>query len=229
MEEIRIYIAEQRCETALANGWIRSTFNYGKFQDPDKRPFEALRHLNEWGGAKGQVFSILGSAGTSMVLLPTVGGITVSVAGTHLTVDLGQLLVLPITHSVRIEVSARDQRSDGFCFIHLVVNGYSDDVSSAQSYPLTFHPTNTMVPVLPDGYHPFQFHVGAFRTKQKDEMSWSDGHRDLFAFTLSGCFEIEGRLLFTGDGLGLSETGRAEIECLSATGLILVTELARTV
>lgn len=78
-----------------------------------------------------------------------------------------------------------------------------------------------MLPVLGLPELPFEFYIGAYFTKEQSTLYPIGTPESVFTFVLDGSFEVEGRLLFAGDALAMKEKLSLDIECLSATGLIL--------
>ncbi len=225
MEEVRIYIAEQRGEMPVGEGCVKSTLNNGKYVSPYRMPIGCLHHLNEWIGHAGQVFRLLLAENSVTVFIPLTGEIVVRIEEIEYAVPLGTLLVLPTNTNILIQVGQLEAGEDCYVFQQIVFSTTAYYSKQIQRYtlPIVHTPnTNKLLPILEEDGVPFQLYMGAFVGNVDYTLYLGQRFRDSFAITLEGNFEVERRLLFPQDGLFLPKYQKMETECLSATGILLV-------
>lgn len=67
--------------------------------------------------------------------------------------------------------------------------------------------------------------IGLFDGRKEGTFTLKNPRNGVFAFVLSGAFEIEDRLLEAKDGLALKVTHKIEWEALSENAILLVIEV----
>ncbi|GGH18366.1 hypothetical protein FAZ19_11720 [Sphingobacterium alkalisoli] len=224
MEEVRIYIAEQRGEMVIDEGKLSSTLNYGEYASPHRKPIGRLHHVNEWRGCSGQVLTLPLVELSVSIFIPLEEGLVLRIKEQEYIVPLGSLLILPT--DVEADVLTRQfGAGDGyFTFQQFVFSTTESHAQEIRSYVLPIvNPLdkNRMIPVLDNEDTPFQIYVGAFVGKVDYKLALDAGFDYVFALALDGNFEVEDRLLFQGDALSLPGFHKLEMECLSDTGLLL--------
>lgn len=225
MEDIRIYIAEQRGETAIGDSWVRSILNYDSYIAPHRDAIGSLHHANEWTGRAGQTFILPLPAQHVFVFVPLAGGLVVQTTDKEYTVSLGSLLVLPVDMDTAVSVRQSGPGEDYFVFQQFVFSSSECRPENTRCYVLPIvhiSNKNKLLPVLEKGDAPFQIYIGAFAGKVEDTLTLDSAFRHTFATTLDGNFEVEQRLLFSGDALFLPGLEKLEAECLSNTGVLLI-------
>lgn len=223
MDDVKIYIAEQRGEILRDKACIRSTFNYEGYSDAHRLPYDALLHVNEWSAAGDQELQIPVQKDTMTILLPMQDGLIVTVDGRPSIVAVGNIFVWKAAGSAVIRVRGLQ---DVAYFQHLVLQcPVSPDQAGASAYPLPIleaEAKNKMLALFDPTVQPIQLYFGAFLGKSDFLLDAERSFSHFFAYALEGNFEIEGRILFTGDALSLTDFTKLDIECLSATGLLLL-------
>lgn len=68
----------------------------------------------------------------------------------------------------------------------------------------------------------FQLYFGAFAGKHSFDLKPRPELENTFAFTLEGNFEVKERILYPCDSLYIPTSETLDIECLSATGILIV-------
>ncbi|GGC42001.1 hypothetical protein GCM10011386_37680 [Parapedobacter defluvii] len=225
MEDVRIYIAEQRGEMAIGKGRLRSTLNYGGYVSPHRMPIGCLHQVNEWLGRSGQTLTLPLPERSVSVFVPLAGEIALRTKTHDYTVPLGNLSVLSVEAEVEVWVEQSQAGAGYFAFQQFVFSGVGECAKDMLSYTLPIvNPLdrNKLLPVLGKGDAPFQIYIGAFAGKAEYKLVLDPMLTHVFALTLDGNFEVNERLLFAGDALSLSGSRALEAECLSTTGLLLV-------
>lgn len=222
--EAKIYINEQRHEVRSDQTWLKSTLSYGDFHNLHKSAFGKLRHVNEWGGTGHKNHNIIAVTNAIWVLIPLANGVEFSIADKKkYDIEVGQLLLIEINVGDQVNITPKDTAEHRF--VKFVFDATKDTMINEGLFVLPLEGNkNTMNTV--EGWEnlPFHLHIGAYYTKEESEMHWIDP-KNTFSFVVDGCFEVEKRLLFAGDALAISNTRQMEIECLSATGILLVLEM----
>ncbi len=225
MEEARIYIAEQRGETAIGKGRLRSTLNYEHYISPHRSPIGCLLHVNEWLGRSGQTLTLPLPEQSVSVFVPLVGEMILRTQQHDYTVPLGNLCVLPVEAEVDVLVEQSRAGAGHFAFQQFVFSKVGTCFKGIRDYHLPIVnrlDRNRLLPVLEEEDSPFQVYIGAFAGKFEYKLTLDPMFKHVFALTLDGNFEVAERLLFTGDALSLTGFQTLEAECLSTTGLLLV-------
>ncbi len=227
MEEVRIYTAEQRGETLAEAGIVRSTLNYEGYVSAHRQPIDILRHVNEWEAEEGKTVELLVEADTVTLLIPLLDGILVEVDGKKEQVLVGNVFVWKAQESRPLLVHALAESEEPFAFQQIVFISPIARNSFGTQYGLPIidpEAKNKMLPVLADSSLPFQLYVGAFLGKSEFNLGGVADKNYHFVIALDGTFEVEERLLFTGDSLALENYPQLAVECLSSTGILLVLE-----
>lgn len=225
MQDIRIYIAEQRGETSIGTHLVRSTLNYGSFAAPHREAIGRLQLVNSWQVAPQGTLKLPTSQDTVSLLIPLVGDLLVTMDAQTYTVPVGTILVHNFENNTAIHIKASSEVAEPAIFQEFVLNSAINNPTLPHivDLPLTFSfEKNKMYPVGTDLATDFQFYFGAFAGKHDFELQIGQDHKNAFAFALDGNFEVEERILYPSDGLYLPYSNNLDIECLSATGLLVV-------
>lgn len=225
MQDIRIYIAEQRGETSIGTHVVRSTLNYGSFASPHRESIGRLQQVNNWEVAPQGTLDLPTNKGTVSLLIPLIGDLLVTMNGQTYTVPVGTILICNPGNSTANHIRASSETEGPVTFQEFGLNSTIHTPTLPHIVDLPFTSSfekNKMYPVGTDLATDFQFYFGAFAGKHDFELQTGPDHKNVFAFTLDGNFEIEERILYPFDGLYLPYSNNLDIECLSATGLLVV-------
>jgi hypothetical protein len=225
MQDIRIYIAQQRGETSIGTHLVRSTLNCGSFVSPHREAIGRLQQINSWQVAPQETLELPTSQGTISLLIPLVGDLLVTMDGQTYTVSVGTILVHNFENNTAIQIKALSAVGEPAIFQEFVLNSaiHTPTLPHIVDLPLTSSfEKNKMYPVGTDLATDFQFYFGAFAGKHDFELQIGQDQKSAFAFVLDGNFEVEERILYPSDGLYLPDSNNLDIECLSATGLLVV-------
>lgn len=225
MQDIRIYIAEQRGETSIGTHLVRSTLNYGSFAAPHREAIGRLQQVNSWQVAPQGTLELPTSQDTVSFLIPLVGDLLVTMDGQTYTVPVGTILVHNFENNMAIHIKASSEVGEPAIFQEFVLNSTINNPTLPYIVNLPLSSSfekNKMYPVGTDLATDFQFYFGAFAGKHDFELQIDQDQKSAFAFALDGNFEVEERILYPSDGLYLPDSNNLDIECLSATGLLVV-------
>lgn len=225
MQDIRIYIAEQRGETSTGTHLVRSTLNYGSFAAPHREAIGRLQQVNSWQVAPQKTLELPTSRETVSFLIPLVGDLLVTMDGQTYNVPVGTILVQNFENNTAIHIKASSKVGEAAILQEFVLNSAINTPTLPHIVNLPLSSSfekNKMYPVGTDLATDFQFYFGAFAGKHDFELQIGQDQKSAFAFALDGNFEVEERILYPSDGLYLPDSNNLDIECLSATGLLVV-------
>jgi len=225
LQDIRIYIAEQRGETSIGTHLVRSTLNYGSFASPYRKAIGILQQVNSWQVTPQGTLDLPTNQDTVSLLIPLVGDLLVTMNGQSYTVPVGTILICNSENNTAIHIRASSEAEGPVIFQEFGLNSAlnTPTLPHIMDLPLTSSfEKNKMYPVGTDVATDFQFYFGAFAGKHNFELQIDTNHKNTFAFALDGNFEVEERILYPSDGLYMPNSIKLDIECLSATGLVIV-------
>ncbi|WP_437921934.1 hypothetical protein [Sphingobacterium sp. LRF_L2] len=225
MDDIRIYIADQRGEIESDNVLVKSTLNYGSFSAPYRSPIGKLKHVNEWRG-KGtkSIFSLTSAKGDTHVVVPLAGDLSITIGTEKHEVLLGTVFIYQAAdNATGLVVSSLTAEDDEMVFQELIFSSVKDTLNLVTCLKLPIVDLNQRNKVLPLDNDAFEFRLyfGAFVGRHTFHLSLDEKFSNFFILTLDGTFEVEERLLYTGDALFLPRPTQVETECLSTAGLLL--------
>ncbi|MBC7829768.1 MAG: pirin family protein [Chitinophagaceae bacterium] len=229
----KMFLAEERGRTEKA--WFRSynTFNFGDYQQENKKSFGQLYVLNDDTLAGERSVQLSVQADSVIILLPTVGALAYKDSLSNQTViKAGQAQFFAMPRGATIEISNPFEK-DVINFLQLWIKKPVDPVLNFQVTSFDFETNkNKLIALFQSGQsqhktpllHP-KFFIGKFSARSEIEYTLADPHKSLFVFTVEGAFEVQYRLLGTRDGLALWDIDTVRIEALSADAIIMVIEL----
>lgn len=219
-----IYLADQRGRLVTAQQQRLSTLNFGAYAAEGRAPFGRLRAFNEEALAPGQAVALPVAEATLLVLLPITGAVGYrGAAGLAGTADVEQVLVLHLPAGSTLHL--HNPYPDAvITVLHLWLAPEAPG-AAAQTFAYHFAQlANALAELVPLGPLPFGLHLGRFQGRREATHLVGAGNA-VFAFVLAGAFELQNCLLHPGDGLGLRNCTRVELEALSNDALVLLLEL----
>lgn len=230
----KIYLTEERGHSEL--DWFRSynTFNFGKYYNEHKMPFGALYVLNEDTLAGGRGVTMAVEEDSDIILIPTTGDIqcnnnngvtSVIKAGQVLHFSSGANTTFTVTNPFETELVSFLQiwLRTQYAAITTIPRIFSFDIERGRNNLSTIlqqpsHP-------VPGDSSPYTISLGKFDGREEATHTLASLHNGLFVFVIEGTFEVQHRLLHTGDGLALWDINAVELEALSNDAVILVLEV----
>lgn len=233
----KIYLADQRGVLETSQFRRQSTFSFGAFQQAHKEPFGRLYGLNEETLAGGHEVEFAVAEDAYVVLLPITGAVAFSTGGGQGTVEVEELLTLPVPAGTRLQL--RNPFADELIsFLHVWVRAtapltpatpavglkavFDEQLLENQLSELVGAHSQSQPTIAPN--LPFSLSLGRFMGRHETVYRVAPGN-SLFAFIIAGAFELEGRLLHEKDGVALWDVTELELEALSNHALVLVVEL----
>ncbi|WP_343557963.1 hypothetical protein [Sphingobacterium sp.] len=225
MQDIRIYIAEQRGETSIGTTIVSSTLNYGSFVSPHRAAIGRLQQVNTWEVASNRDLDLPLIKSTSSFLIPLAGDLSVTVDGEAHLVPVGTAFIQHSEKNKILNIKALNEPNTAVSFQEFTfsTSTYIPTLPHIVDLPLAASfEKNKMHPVCTELAADFQLYFGAFIGKHDFELQTGSIHKKAFAFALDGNFEVEERILYPFDSLYLPDSNSLDIECLSDTGLLVV-------
>jgi hypothetical protein len=226
----KIFLADQRgiMETARYNRY--STFNFEGYFNEHKTPFGSLRAVNEVTVAGLQQVELVVEESSYVVILPITGQVHAMEMGAVATsLNVGEILVHPVAAQGKL-ILVNPYKSEEITFLELLIKtNESIDLGNLQVATIDLATIeNQLFPVVrlnSNSANPFIINLGRFDGRREASYTLISQQSTLFAFVISGAFELEGRLLHEKDGLALWNTSEVELEALSNHAIIVTIEL----
>jgi quercetin 2,3-dioxygenase len=224
MTNAKIFLAEERGLHQL--NWFRSytTFNADNYHNEYKTPVSRLYMLKDDTLAGGKSCTHVVATSSLLLLLPVAGAIEYrDSTGNASLLDAGNLqtILLPAgSHYTVTNPYAAELVN--FLQICIALNaGIADAI--VKKYMFGMHNQQSLFSSMPlDGG--VKFHIATFNGRQKAVVPFAT-NTAVFAFVISGAFELEERLLHARDGLALWNCTHADMEALSNQAVVLLLEL----
>jgi hypothetical protein len=208
---------------------LHATFNFNEFNDASRHPFGSLTVLNDETLAANKTVERTLFPGTAVMVLPLVGA-----AECHFSGDMPQIVVPGEAFTYyKHEASTitirnpYDESLINFLYITFSTNIQAEvllpkDYLIAQA-DLTLR--NTFHKLFESFQNGLSIHLGIFNSRE--EVTYNPCNttaNGVFAFVISGAFEVQGRLIEERDGLALWDTPEIDMEALSENAILLLIE-----
>lgn len=210
-----LYKAYQRGHTEDDHHRLLATLDFENYRAESRVPFGRLTILNDEVLAPGQAVNRQTVTGLATLIIPLVGGLEIEAGSNNNEVFPDEALLI-LENNIVIK---NPYEADLVNFLYI---GFTFPYNTLQTYSLNFTSRNTLN-VFIDATD-FKGITGIFDGRGETVYTPQPGN-GLFAFVISGAFEIEGRLLEERDALALWDIAEAELEALSENAVILLFEV----
>lgn len=222
----KIFLSDQRHLSESSTFRRYSTFNFEKFNDDNKQPFENLFLCNDESIISGKLTFFLSKEDSFQIFIPITGGIDIVSNGKDFSVDTGQVQVLNLGKGEVLEIS-NPYPNDLVNYIQL---GIKTDLflmrESEMLYNFNFEKEqNQLIEIISNSKLPFNLSAGIFAGRKEIIYKMRNPNSKFFTLIIDGAFEIEGRLLHPRDALALWDLENIEMEALSENAIALTIEL----
>lgn len=222
-----IYLSEQRGSTQQGNDYQSyHTFNFGSYYDKHKEPIGDLLFVNDETLNTGVKIKTTVKQGNSLLLFPLVGGFEFKGETTGF-VEAGQFCLISPEKDVEIELS-NPYKTELISFLQI---GFGKALTQNQwivgKFDLESQP-NQLIPLEVSAINNPKYllgSVGIFGGREKSSYRVKNSEAGVFAFVISGVFEVQDRLLQSRDGLAMWDEKEIEFEALSQDAIILFLDL----
>ncbi len=166
--------------------------------------------------AKGYLEKKLPKALT-IVLIPTTGGLHLSIKDQVQTVTIGQLAILPTMHDAIPTIkNIIDDAQSQFLLIGIKIAN-----ETFQLHEIDRKPENTFGSAYTIPFSDFTFQFGFFNTKSEFLLQRQKSPTHLF-YVIAGVFEVQERLLVDDDCVFLSLNEEIEMMSFEGPGIIML-------
>lgn len=216
------------------HGWLQSrhTFSFANYFDEDRMHFGALRVLNDDIVAGGMGFGRHPHDNMEIISIPLVGDLEHQDSmGNSGVIRQGDVQVMSagtgVTHS---EYNKSKENEVRFLQIWVIPNErdveprydqlYFDEAGRHNTFQqiVSPNPEDKSLWIHQDAW----FHLASFDKGVTKTYTFKGENTGLYIFNLSGSLNVEGQLLHTRDGLGISGTKEVKIEANSAAQFLLM-------
>ncbi len=220
----KIYVSSQRGITQQGNDY-RSyhTFNRGTYFAQHKEAVGNLLFFNDDTLNGGAHTTTWVQQGTSLLLLPVVGGIAYK-GESNGFVEAGQACLLHPVKDIAVEIS-NPYRNELVNFFQIGLQVSIEPVKgSVGVFDLEMYP-NCLLPMLfyeNRNSNIVLGSIGKFGGRQSGSYTLKNPTAGVFAFVIEGVLEVEDRLLESRDGLALWGVEEVAFEALSPEAILLL-------
>lgn len=222
---IRIYTADQRFISSAEKYEIKSLLNYDVHYNEHRSSIGDLLLVNEWRGVGSELPPMSLVKGNTLLLLPLQECFIVKYGFEDILLEVGQVMLLDVSGLEDIVVIPQVEQRQPYILHQLIfsISLLHDSLVQIQDLPVfAENHRNTILPVFQIPNSTFQLYAGAFVGKKEYDLSLLRDAKHTLVTVLSGTFEVEQRLLFTGDHLYLEDIDTINVESLSETGIAIV-------
>lgn len=218
-------------------GWLHSrhSFSFGRYHDPSRMNFGALRVLNDDVVKGGMGFGEHPHANMEIVSIPLEGDLEHRDSmGNRAVIRQGDIQVMSAgTGIMHSEANANPDQEVKFLQIWLYPNRLDVVPRYQQVTPDRSQRRNRLQRILspdPEGegvwiHQDAWFHMGEFDSGSKAVYEPKGKDNGVYAFVVNGVFDFEGTRLGQRDGLGVTGDGKAVFESLTDGSEILLIEV----
>lgn len=221
----KIYLADQRGLTETSILRRCSTFNFEKYFDEHKQPFQSLFLCNDESIAGGKLTFFLCKENSTQIFIPITGGINIVAKTKQFSVETGQIQILQLEKGEVLEIS-NPYKEDTINYIQIGIKNDDYFFSKNTSFDFDFEKNpNQLIEIINDGKMPFKLSMGIFAGRNEAVYTMINSANGFYTFIIDGAFEIEGRLMHSRDGLALWNTESVTLEALSNNAIVVALEL----
>lgn len=214
----QIFVADKR--TLEENTTYR---RYSVFNQKNQ-PFGPLIIANDEMIAAGGVVQIIIKHDAYFILLPITGEVILNHEGTITRADAGQAYVYFAQAGSTVELS-NPYADHWINFFYLQIRTNNSSVYKCL-IDFDFGQTrNQLIDIFKDDDLPFALHIGLFTGRSETLYHTCSCESRLFAFVVTGAFELQGRLLHERDSLALWNLEEADMEALSNDAVMVMLEM----
>lgn len=219
----KIFLADER--GIKENKKIKrfSTFNFEQFFNPHKTAIDKLFMFNDdlLAGGEKSCFEI--DRNSYIIILPITGAVNyLDDTENETDVDVEEAIVIYLEKGSNITLS-NPFASDVINYLCIGIEADEPMPNNPRFYNFDLNKQNQLLKINADEL-PFVLSIGRFDGRQEVAYQLTDKAK-LFAFTVTGAFEIDGRLMHEKDALLLWDTNKIELEALSNNAVVLTIEL----
>jgi hypothetical protein len=219
----KIFLADQRGLKETNKIKRYSTFNFEGFKNPDKTSVDILYMLNDemLAGKQQTCFEV--DRDSYIVILPITGAVNyLDNSENETDVEVEEAAIIYVEQGANITLSNPFENDIiNYLCIGIIASEPMENNPQFCNFDLSI--SNQLLKIKASEV-PFVLNIGRFEGR-KEAIYKLNKSAKLYAFVISGAFEVDGRLLHEKDGLALWDTEEVELEALSNNALIFLMEL----
>ncbi|HVZ95604.1 MAG TPA: hypothetical protein VG847_01935 [Chitinophagaceae bacterium] len=224
----KMFLGDQRGCTETEQFRRYCTFNFENYYNENKSAFGNLAVLNDETLAGGYSAEFTTRDSYYVLLLPVAGSLLCNINDSEISlVHPGQMAFLKILKNNHF-VLTNSYKSELINFIQVWVKT-DDNARRLKPEQFSFdieERKNELIQITPQPGISVTASIGMFDGRKKAACFSRNMQSSLFAFVISGVFEVEHRLLHAGDGLALwNGINNIEMEALSNNAILFLLEL----
>lgn len=159
----------------------------------------------------------------TVIIIPMAGGLELFTNESESSfIELGESKKLILGSEDCLTV-ANPYELDTIQFIHLKFPSISTDGQIDETFPISLSNANQLTPLFTISADQVRGYMGQYEGRAED--SFVPYFKHMLAYIILGAFEVQNRLLETGDALLLQNASEVEFEALSNGALILLLDL----
>jgi hypothetical protein len=207
----KIFLSAERGLKELSGYRSYHTFNFGQYYNEHKMPFGGLYVLNEDTLAGKQTVTAQIEQDSDIILIPVVGAVECN----KIRVEAGESLHLHTKAGTSL-VIANPYKTELVKYLQVWMK--TQHVTGPELTSFNLHADRNQLFEVNDNIW-----IGKFDARKEAVYQIEKPGNGVFVFVIEGEFEVQYRLLQTGDSLALWEIETVELEALS-DGIILIIE-----
>jgi quercetin 2,3-dioxygenase len=227
--QAKIFLAEERGLSQM--DWFRSyhTFNFGNYQNENKKPFGTIQVCNEDTLAAGRSMKMTVEEKAEVIILPLVGTLLfTNNRGDEVYVSPGVVQLFSATAGMHYELTNPFKNKELINFLQLWLYKNEDVFKPlSQQFNFDLDKTNQLISMFDTAQlqqQAFCF-IGKYNGRKKDEYQLQNKKNGIYVFVIEGAFEVQDRLLHAKDGLAIWNTNEIDFEALSNNAILLLLEI----
>lgn len=222
MQEVQIYKSHLRGIINSENWKCLSIFNYRSYEEISRKPFGNLMVWNDETLASNSEITHQITTNCQVIIIPIVGAIDFENPNYKEFITINELRIFDLTKNEIFKIS-NPYKNELVNYLHIQFKK-NDDLSSnsiKNNFDLTQN--NQLIPILDNKVA--KGFIGIYSGRKEEIYKLQNPKKNIFVYTISGAFELQNRLLESGDGLRLSNIEAIEFEALSENAMLLVFEI----
>lgn len=200
-----------------------STFNFGNYNDDSRKPFGLLEVFNDETLAPNHSTDFLINRKQSVFLIPLVGEISVTINGMENFIKPEETFFFSsnIDYTLEIKNISKQNLAN---YLQIRFENVSCAGESYLKNKFDFSNKNRMIPVFKNNNT--SCFIGNYNGRSSENYTLKNKENGIFTFVIHGAFELQNRLLESGDGLSLKGFENIEFEALSENAILLFIEVS---
>lgn len=200
-----------------------SVFNFGSYYDDSRKPFGALKVFNDETLAAGESVSMTIEENSDILLLPLLGALDYTdTLGNQDVVNTGEVRIFSARKAMAFEL-LNPYEGERINYLQIWISNKSEDfIPFSYQHKFDFTMRNQLVPVYESKFAGCR--IGVYDRRNEGFYTLNNKAFGVFAFVISGTFELESSILETHDAASIVRTGKIAFKALSENAVILILE-----